>query len=203
MKAFLLLIFVSFLFISCNKDPEQKGCCDPIAENYDPGALEDDGSAVPPPYRLVENEFSLLDVTDLVFVKVASGIGAGIITDGGQRPNIVPERAAATFTGFDGPSTLAAAIDRFVCLDLVVHGWDLAMATGQDPALPDDLAEAALRVVATYPTEVWGTPQFFADKMPSSPDEPAYLRLVKLVGREASVSAPQGYPRTTGPATPR
>ncbi|WP_113961129.1 S10 family peptidase [Roseimicrobium gellanilyticum] len=30
--------------------------------------LQDDGSAVPPPYQLVDNEYSLLDETDLVFV---------------------------------------------------------------------------------------------------------------------------------------
>ncbi|HSI65075.1 MAG TPA: peptidase S10 [Candidatus Saccharimonadia bacterium] len=30
--------------------------------------LQDDGSAVPPPYHLVDNEYSLLDETDLVFI---------------------------------------------------------------------------------------------------------------------------------------
>ncbi|QIF05093.1 peptidase S10 [Roseimicrobium sp. ORNL1] len=30
--------------------------------------LQDDGSAVPPPYQLVDNEYSLLDETDLVFI---------------------------------------------------------------------------------------------------------------------------------------
>lgn len=34
--------------------------------------LEDDGSPVPPPYRLVENEYSLLDETDLVFIDPVS-----------------------------------------------------------------------------------------------------------------------------------
>lgn len=79
------------------------------------------------------------------------------------------------------PAQHAVAV-HFV--DILVHGWDLAVATGQDPALPDDLAEAALLVVATYPPEVWGTPQFFAHEVASSPDDPPYVRLVKLVGRE-------------------
>lgn len=34
--------------------------------------LADDGSAVPPPYNLVDNEFSLLDETDLVFIDPVS-----------------------------------------------------------------------------------------------------------------------------------
>lgn len=34
--------------------------------------LADDGSAVPPPYTLVDNEFSLLDETDLVFIDPVS-----------------------------------------------------------------------------------------------------------------------------------
>ena len=78
------------------------------------------------------------------------------------------------------PAEQAVAV-HFV--DILVHGWDLAVATGQDPALPDDLAEMAMMVVAAYPPEVWGTPAFFGDKVASSPDEPAYVRLVKLVGR--------------------
>ena len=80
------------------------------------------------------------------------------------------------------PAQQAVAV-HFV--DILVHGWDLAVATGQDPALPDDLAEAAMLVVAAYPPEVWGTSAFFADKVTSSPAEPPYVRLVKLVGRSA------------------
>ncbi len=34
--------------------------------------LNDDGSAVPPPYKLVENEYSMLDETDLVFIDPVS-----------------------------------------------------------------------------------------------------------------------------------
>jgi len=34
--------------------------------------LKDDGTAVPPPYRLVDNEYSLLDETDLVFIDPVS-----------------------------------------------------------------------------------------------------------------------------------
>ncbi len=39
-----LSIFTVLLLTACNKDPEQKGCTDPIAQNYDPSALKDDGA---------------------------------------------------------------------------------------------------------------------------------------------------------------
>jgi carboxypeptidase C (cathepsin A) len=48
------------------------------------------GNAPPPPYRLVENEFSLLDVTDLVFIDpVSTGFS-----------RVVPGEKAETFHGF-------------------------------------------------------------------------------------------------------
>ena len=41
--------------------------------------LADDGSALPPPYRLVDNEFSILDATDLVFIDpVSTGFSRAI-----------------------------------------------------------------------------------------------------------------------------
>jgi uncharacterized protein (TIGR03086 family) len=48
--------------------------------------------------------------------------------------------AEQTFEGFFGPSTFEDSVDRFVNFDLVVHGWDLARATGGDEHLePDDI----------------------------------------------------------------
>ncbi len=52
-----------------------------------------------------------------------------------------PERAATTFEGFTGTTTFEAAVDRFLCTDLVVHRWDLAHASGQTVQLdPADMA---------------------------------------------------------------
>ena len=46
-----------------------------------------------------------------------------------------PGRAQAEFDGFFGRSTFEAAVDRFVCFDLVVHGWDLARSAGLDETI--------------------------------------------------------------------
>jgi uncharacterized protein (TIGR03086 family) len=59
-----------------------------------------------------------------------------------------PERAAVEFEGFFGTQTFEAAVDRFLCMDLVVHGWDLAHATGQDDTIDSadvELVDAAAR----------------------------------------------------------
>lgn len=55
-------------------------------------ALREDGMAVPPPYRLVENDASLLDETDLVFIDpVGTGFSRAVT---GEKPK--------EFHGFDG-----------------------------------------------------------------------------------------------------
>jgi uncharacterized protein (TIGR03086 family) len=43
-----------------------------------------------------------------------------------------PARAGEPYTHRFGRWTFAAGIDRSICTELVVHGWDLARATGQN-----------------------------------------------------------------------
>lgn len=49
-----------------------------------------------------------------------------------------PETAAVEFDGVFGRSTFATAVDGFLSFDLVVHGWDLARATGLDEHIDDN-----------------------------------------------------------------
>ena len=49
-----------------------------------------------------------------------------------------PARADTEYDGYFGRTTLAATVDRFLGLDLLIHGWDIARATGQDEAMPAD-----------------------------------------------------------------
>ena len=64
-----------------------------------------------------------------------------------------PARAAEEYDGRFGRSSFAAAVDGFVCFDLVVHGWDLARATGQDDTIgPDEVERIGAMVTAMQPT---------------------------------------------------
>lgn len=49
-----------------------------------------------------------------------------------------PERANRSYESSFGKSTLASTVDSFFCFDLVVHGWDIAHATGIDESIAED-----------------------------------------------------------------
>src|SRR5690242_19185298 len=58
-----------------------------------------------------------------------------------------PAKADEEYDGRFGRSTFGEAINGFVCFDLVVHGWDLARATGQDETIAPQDVEAISRMV--------------------------------------------------------
>ncbi|MEY9949657.1 TIGR03086 family metal-binding protein [Kitasatospora sp. GAS1066B] len=70
-------------------------------------------------------------------------------------------------------------------VDLAVHTWDLARATGQDTHLAPELVEFALREVAPY-TDRLAASERFAAPVPTAPDAAPQTRLLGLVGRLAT-----------------
>lgn len=67
-------------------------------------------------------------------------------------------------------------------LDVLVHGWDVAKATGQDTALPPDLVEACWAVVEPQKDLLLGSGMFGADHTsPSGADR--QTALLTLLGR--------------------
>lgn len=94
-----------------------------------------------------------------------------------------PDRASAEFDGFLGRTTLEAAADRFLCLDLVVHAWDLARATGLDERL--DLAEVArVRRSAETLGGALRSPQAFGPALETPPGADPQAELLAFLGRQ-------------------
>lgn len=95
-----------------------------------------------------------------------------------------PERAQTTYDGHFGEQTFAWAVDSFITTDLVVHGWDLAMATGQDYDIPP---EEISRITAEV--EEWGeaarSPEVFGPAVEVEDTADAQTRFLALVGRQA------------------
>lgn len=75
---------------------------------------------------------------------------------------------------------------RFI--DVLVHGWDLAVATGQDSTLPPPLVEACLDVVRPQAELLAGSGAFATDvEAPAGADPQA--ELLAMLGRRSPESA--------------
>jgi uncharacterized protein (TIGR03086 family) len=70
----------------------------------------------------------------------------------------------------------------FTTLDIAVHGWDLAKATGQVPALSDALSETVLAFAHQTITAETRPPRI-APAIPAAADATATDRLVAFLGR--------------------
>ena len=67
-------------------------------------------------------------------------------------------------------------------LDVLIHGWDVAKATGQDPTLPADLVEACIEVVEPQAELLAGSGMFGTGVDPgTTSDRQTYL--LAILGR--------------------
>ena len=74
------------------------------------------------------------------------------------------------------------ASHRFI--DVLIHGWDLAKATGQDTSLPPDLVEACFEVIEPQKDLLVGSGVFGSEvKVPSGADR--QTELLAMLGRKA------------------
>ena len=94
-----------------------------------------------------------------------------------ERPGAMNAMCAVSYGPVPG-STYAG--HRFI--DVLVHGWDLAVATGQDATLPEDLVEACRRVVEPQLALLAGSGMFGATQ-PIPEDADAQTRLLSTLGR--------------------
>ena len=90
-----------------------------------------------------------------------------------------------------GIGALPAELAAWVHLtELVVHGADLAIATGQEALLDQGLAARLLEAMHTLGFEAFRTPDSFGTELDTSPDSLPHERLLAYLGRPmASVTA--------------
>lgn len=86
------------------------------------------------------------------------------------------------FTVPIGPVPGIAALHLRIT-ELLVHGWDLARATGQPSRYPDELAEQELTFTRAKLSDVPADRHPFGPPQPVSPDAPAIDQLAALLGR--------------------
>ena len=125
-------------------------------------------------------------------------VGARLDGDvlGGDPLGAYDASAAVAAAAFEAPGALEAACavsygpvpgsvyagHRFI--DVLIHGWDLAKATGQDTTLPGDLVQACIEVVTPQEELLAGSGAFGTDvQAPSGAD--AQTQLLAMLGRRA------------------
>jgi uncharacterized protein (TIGR03086 family) len=69
-------------------------------------------------------------------------------------------------------------------LDTLIHGWDVAKASGQDTRLDPDLVAACLPVATELSTQ-FRSAGVFGEDLPVSADADAQTRLLAMLGRRA------------------
>ncbi len=109
----------------------------------------------------------------------------------------VPERLAALAVAWSDPAAwtgmtqaggqdLPGEVAGIVALkEVVVHGWDVAVASGQGFTCPQDLVAAAAGFVRSSVSQnPQGTPGLFGPPVPVADEAPPLVRLIALTGRD-------------------
>lgn len=93
-----------------------------------------------------------------------------------------PERAAAPVVGRFAPLPLEQLIGRLLCIDTLVHTWDLARATGQDERLDAPAVTIAFEGIRPADEAIRGAGGF-GPKIEPAPDATEQTRLLNFLGR--------------------
>jgi TIGR03086 family protein len=105
------------------------------------------------------------------------------------------ELAATEHDSPGGRVTVEQHVDQVVSADLVLHGWDLARATGQDDTIDPEEVERFWPTVQQMPPEMRVPGAFgpgvvvFGPEVPVPEDAPLQDRLLGLLGRDPSWGA--------------
>jgi uncharacterized protein (TIGR03086 family) len=85
--------------------------------------------------------------------------------------------------GVMGDATPAADVGAMLIMEMVLHGWDVARATGQDYACEAAVAEAVRQTVEAQ-AELFRKYEGFKDAANVPDDAPAFDRALALSGRD-------------------
>lgn len=101
--------------------------------------------------------------------------------------------AAWTGTAQAGGVTMpATAMGTVAMNELVLHGWDLARATGQDYAADPRVLEVLIEFLAESPPG--GSPGLFGPRLPMGSDDEPLSQALSLAGRDPAWRRPRRHP---------
>ena len=100
-----------------------------------------------------------------------------VATSAVSAPDAMQTTCHLSFGDFSGAEYAAQLF-----LDTLIHGWDIAKATGQDTRLDPELVEACLPIAEVLTNQFRGA-GVFGDNLAVSPGAEPQTRLLALVGR--------------------
>jgi uncharacterized protein (TIGR03086 family) len=87
-------------------------------------------------------------------------------------------------TTVGGASMPAPNIAGFANDELVIHGWDLAVATGQPYEVAEENLQAAWQLVSNFPDDPDARAGLFGPRVPIADDAPLLDRVLAYAGRD-------------------
>jgi uncharacterized protein (TIGR03086 family) len=87
------------------------------------------------------------------------------------------------------PAPMAAVVEL---TEIVVHGLDIAVATGQEHAVDQAQAERLLALMTGMGIDSFRAPGIFGPAQPAPADAPAHRRLLAFLGRVDAAPVPSG-----------
>jgi uncharacterized protein (TIGR03086 family) len=94
-----------------------------------------------------------------------------------------PAKARALLGEEFGSITFEEFVKRMACADTLIHGWDLARATGQDEVLDSEAVAVATEILLPEDGDI-RMPRAFGAKISSAADADAQTRLLNFLGRQ-------------------
>jgi uncharacterized protein (TIGR03086 family) len=94
------------------------------------------------------------------------------------------EAMAHSVQGPAGPMPLEQMLPQFVCMDMLVHTWDLARAVGGDERLDDASMRHAYETVKPMDAMI-RRPNLFGPKLDPPPEADIQTELLYFLGRRA------------------
>ena len=95
-----------------------------------------------------------------------------------------PEAMGQLVDGPAGKMPFGQMLDRFVCMDVLVHTWDLARAVGADEHLDEASVSQAYETLKPMDEQI-RTPGFFGPKLEPPPAADTQTEFLYFVGRRA------------------
>ena len=95
-----------------------------------------------------------------------------------------PEAMARSVQSPMGPMPLEQMLSQFVCMDMLVHTWDLARSVGGDERLDEDSVRGAYETLKPMDTMI-RQPKVFGPKLDPPPGADVQTEFLYFLGRRA------------------